>query len=227
MKLVCFALAIAAALLTDARAATVSDLNIFNDGTTQATANSTTTYGGFSVNSIDDRNGDTQFFFADAFTGSPEILSLSGFNATAGISTLRFYGQQEFEIRRVPLTVTIYTSAFTLTGTASLTESNYTLLGTYALPATLDVPNNHAYYTTGTDSTGGDGNYGKYDDLTNLGIAAGTKSILFDFGVETQGGRGLSEIEGFAAVPEPSTYALMGVGALALIVLARRQVVTR
>lgn len=211
------------AVASTVHAATVSDENIFNDGTTQATVDSTTLYGGFSQAGIDDLNGDSQFFFADAANGTPQILSLSGFDATAGIGSLRFYGEQEYEIRRVPLTVTIYTSLSSLSGTASLTESNYSLLGTFALPATLDVPDNHAYYTSGTDSTGGDGNYGKYDELDNLGIVAGTQSILFDFGGETSGGEGMSEIQGFVEAPEPSSYSMLVAGLILFGLLASRK----
>ena len=57
--------------------------------------------------------------------------------------------------------------------------------------------------------------------MTNLGITSSTKSILLDFGLAHGIGDGFSEIQGFAAVPEPSAYALLGLGLGALVVVGR------
>ena len=204
-------------------AADVSDLNVFNPtglAANRATVNSSSNYPGFVPSNADDGNG-SQFVFGDYLragssniTVDVQLLSFSNFTNLTGISSLRFYDANEFEVGRVADTVTIYTSTVNQT---SLTLGDYTELGTFALPSTLS--NNG--YTGGTGANGTN-----FDTLTGLGIGADVKSILLDFGPEREHnggttytgpqssseynvGAGFQEIQAFAAVPEPSTYAMM------------------
>ena len=205
------------------KAATVSDPNLFNS----ATVTTTPGYPGFSSSALTD-GGSAQFFFSDNSTDS--LLSLSGLSTPGGIDSIRFYDTEEYQPTRVAKTVTIYASSTVPTVGSLLDSTQYTLVGTFPLPL-----GSNGYYSGGVDSNilaanpgynpqpGGYNqiSYGSYDTL-NLNIAAGTQSLLFDFGpAQSDGngtlGQGFTEIQGFAAaVPEPSTYALMimGVGLL-------------
>lgn len=218
-------------------AQTTSDSNIFNSGSGAATVTVNSEYGEsqFHKASVDDRS-DSQFFFGDYqrtggsnTTIDDQLMSLSGFDATTGIDSLRFYDGEQFEVGRVALQVTIYESS---SDTTSLNLADYTALNG-GNPFTLAVGAN-GFYIDGTSTNSGT----HYDTLTDLGIAAGTQSLLFDFGPErysTGGstpangsdyhvGVGFKEIQGFAAVPEPGTYALLlgGVAALAGFMRLRR-----
>jgi hypothetical protein len=58
-----------------------------------------------------------------------------------------------------------------------------------------------------------------------VNAAAGTKSLYFNFGTTGGGDVGwniarISEIQAFAAVPEPSTVALLASGVMALLAYA-------
>jgi hypothetical protein len=70
-----------------------------------------------------------------------------------------------------------------------------------------------------------------FDTLTGLNIPTGAKSVLLDFGAERDAygapgstyyvGVGFSEIQAFAPVPEPSTWAMLMTSALGLAGLLR------
>ena len=188
-------------------AATISDPNIFNNGTTQATVATDSTYpsSSFAPGNVDDL-GENQFYFSDD-QAPADLMSISNFNAASGIGTLRFYDAEEFG-GRTAQSVTIYTST---TNQSVLTPASYTLLGTFALTTSDGTTSGH--YTTGSDSSGGDGNFKYYDDVSGLSISDTTQSLLFDFGVNNGIGYGFTEIQAFAPVPEPSTYAMILSGA--------------
>ena len=63
--------------------------------------------------------------------------------------------------------------------------------------------------------------WGYYDDLA-VNIPTGTQSLLFDFG-NPGIGKGFTEIEAYAAAPEPSTYAMMFAGAALVAFCLRRK----
>jgi hypothetical protein len=212
------------------RAADINDPNIFNPTNgPDATAASTSTYGGdLAQYAVDTGTGYNQFFFGD-YQGSTsdEELSIAGFSAPSGIATLRFFDAEEYEDGRVATSVVIYASSTDYAGNAgALTNGNYTALNggaAYNLPLGGNNGNGHGnvYYSTGVDSAGDNGTWGHYDDLS-VAVPAGTQSLLFDF--QTNGiGKGFTEIQGFAAVPEPSTYAMMFAGLVALGFCLRRR----
>jgi hypothetical protein len=213
----CLFLAIASTGLV--HAASVSDPNIFNPGAAPATAVSTSEYsGGDAPSNAVDLTGNGQFFFGDGQAGD-QTLSLTDFSAPSGIDTIRFFDTEEYEQGRLAQSVSIYTS----TGaTSSTSTADYTFLGTFSLPTISNAAGtNGLTYATPSYAGTSNGKYDYYDDVTDLGIGADTKSILFDFGTSPGIGYGFSEIEGFAAAPEPSTYALMGLGLAAFVLVAR------
>jgi PEP-CTERM motif len=192
---------------------TVSTPNIF---TAAPAAASSTINGAFTGSaafaipgSVDDGTP-SQFFFGD---GGSEYLSLAGFDATDGIDSIVFFGNT-FSNRTSP-GVTIYTS--TTDEGNSLDPSDYTELGSsvFPLPTTDSLDN---AYSEGVDPVSGR----SYDVLSGLGIAAGTKSILFSFSGSVFGeGNGFTEIQAFptsniSPIPEPGTWAMLlaGVGLL-------------
>jgi hypothetical protein len=221
MKFALSGLVVAAVLVSltvSARAASVTATNIFNTGSFQATATSSSEYnGGDGPQNAVDLNGYNQLFFNDGQAGN-ETLSLTNFSDPSGIDTLRFYDTEEYEAGRLAGSVTIYTSTSVETSTSS---ADYTLLGNFALPTMSNsaVTNGHSYTTASYAGT--NGVYDYYDDLTGLGIGSNVKSILLDFGPTPGIGYGFSEIQGFAATPEPSTYALIGLGLLALLAIGK------
>jgi hypothetical protein len=208
------------------RAADINDPNIFNPtGGPDATAVSSSTYGGVDLPTyaVDTGSGYNQFFFND-FAGE-ETLSISGFSAPSGIATLRFFDTEEYQEGRVATTVTIYASSTNYassTSAVALNTANYTALNggaAYTLP--IGAGTDGAYYSTGVDSTGDNGEWGYYDDLA-VNIPTGTQSLLFDFG-NPGIGKGFTEIEAYAAAPEPSTYAMMFAGAALVAFCLRRK----
>jgi hypothetical protein len=203
-------------LSVHAATADSSTSNIFSGAAVDA--NSIFSSGAYSPSSVVDglaNGGDsTQFYFGNT---NPELLSITGFSAPAGIDSITFFNTQAGQ--RAAPSVIIYTSTSDLTN--DLNPADYTALNgglAFTLPADASVP--PSSYTEGLDSASGGADLG-FDTLTDLNIPTGTQSILFDFGTVTQAS-GLSEIQGFAAVPEPSTYALMGLGALVLAWRLRR-----
>ena len=214
------ALVAIAASTTQAHAASVTTPNIFSNETTASDA----LYPGFGPSSdAVDGNPKTDLVYNNSST-EDQYLSISGFNATAGIGTLQFFDLPQFSDVRTPLSVTVYYSS---TDTSSLLPSDYTSAGNFSLPAT-DYRFTDGT-TTDTDSNGGTINY---DQITGLDIPIGTESVLFAFQATADtsdgGYYGTSEtqVEGFAAAstPEPSTYALglIGLGALALVHVMRK-----
>jgi hypothetical protein len=188
--------------------------NIFSGAAADA---STTHSGGWSAAAIDDGGGigaTQQFVFDDGpQAGSPQLLNISGFDASSGINSITFYDSATGQ--RAAPSVIIYTSTSILTN--NLNPADYTALNgglAFTLPTDAGVP--PSSYIEGADTSGsGRG----FDTLSDLNIPVGTQSILFDFGTGTGEGYGLAEIQGFAAIPEPGTWALLlgGVGLLALV----------
>jgi hypothetical protein len=203
---------------------TVSTPNIFTAAPAAANSTINGAFPGsaaFAIpGSVDDGTA-SQFFFGD---GGPEYLSLAGFDATDGIDSIVFFGNT-FSNRTSP-SVTIYTS--TSDEGNSLDPSDYTELGSgaFSLPTNTPETDSTYPYTTADDTyaDGTDSVTGRsYDVLSGLGIAAGTKSILFSFGGSAFGeGNGFTEIQAFptsnvSPIPEPNTWTMLlaGVGLLA------------
>ena len=201
---------LAAAVLTTlagiSHAATISDPNIFNPGSSPATANSSSEYnsGDAPSNAVD--LGGAQFFFNDGQAGGThETLSLTNFSDPEGINLIRFYDTEEYEQGRLAKTVSIYTSTSVQTSTMS---SDYTFLGTFNLATMTGAANtNGLTYTTPSYAGTSNRSFDYYDQIP-VNITSSTKSILLDFGPTPGIGYGFTEIQGFS-VPEPSTYAMM------------------
>ena len=224
---VSFAVLAALSLTGFVRAADINDPNIFNPtGGPSATAVSSSTYGGVDLPSyaVDSGYGGNQFFFDDG--DGNQRLSLSNFSAPSGIATLRFFDTEEYQDSRVAADVTVYYSLTNYAAQTSafvLNPANYTPLNggvAYTLP--LGNGGSGQYYGTGIDSAPQPGLYGYYDDLS-VPVPVGTQSLLFHF--DSDGiGKGFTEIQGFAAAPEPSTYAMMAAGFVLLGFCLRRRI---
>ena len=163
-------------------------------------ANSNLGENGSTPSNVADGTTSTVFTFGDAYKGNPNpgLLSLSGFSAPSGIDSLVFYDYPTYG-QRTASSVTIYTSTANTAG--SLNTSDYTLLGTFALPTGA----NQTGFTEGTDAASSSG----FDVLSGLGIAAGTQSLLFGLpDTNPQYGTALTEIQAFPA-PEPSSWQCM------------------
>jgi hypothetical protein len=218
-----------------ASAATITDQNVFNNSVQgQATVAVTDGYntGVFPPSGIDDLAGPAnpnEFYFADfqGVTPAPDHrLSLTGFDAHSGISAFNFFAGDNYENGRVATQVTIYYSTSPTTD-GSLSTSDYVALNSgnpYTLGRTTDYSNN-SYLNL--DTTSGI----TYDTLL-VDIPGGTRSILFDFGTSQlsngdgtgyQVGEGFAEIQAIAAVPEPSTWAMMFAGLAFLGFCIRRK----
>lgn len=231
MKLSLLVIAMTVVACLSAKGQLISNANIFNDGTTTATVTMNSTYPGFLPSAAVNR-ATTQAVFGDYNRGGSsnttiddQLMTISGFNAASGIGSIRFYDTgNAYELGREAQQVTIY---YSLSVTNSQSTSDYIALNggaAFTLPLSSTTKR---YQTIGSDSTGGVA----YDTLNGLLIPAGTKSLLLDFGPETDSfrsasptydvGVGFTEIQGFAPVPEPSTYALLAAGGLALLGLAR------
>jgi PEP-CTERM motif len=219
MKLKCILTAagflIGASLSASALTANSSTPNIFSG----ANADASSSFPGRSPSAVVDGlatgNNTTEFFFNDSQDGiSPEFLNISGFDASSGIDSITFFDGNAGD--RTAPSVVIYTSTSNLTN--DLNPADYTALNG-GLAFTLPTGESDSIYTEGSDSAVGSADNG-FDTLTGLDIPTGTQSILFDFGTVSSSS-GLAEIQGFAAVPEPATYAMMFAG-LGLLVLVRR-----
>jgi len=150
--------------------------------------------------------------------------SISGFNSA--LTSIRFFDEPAFQARTAP-SVTIYASSVNQT---VLTPGSYTLVGTYTLATSASD-----LYTTATSpadtSSNGNGTI-SYDTVSGLNIAAGTKSILFQFGLNPNGsgggnfGNAFSEIQAFNT-PVPETSSSIGLGLMlalsGLVVIARKR----
>lgn len=217
--------------------------NLLNDGVHVATVTTNTNYPGFSPAKVDDlTSGDFVFDdylrHANSTTINDQLMSLSNLYDPTGITSLRLFDDENYEIGRVPTQVTIYYTTSTLVGSSALLNSaNYTALnGGTAFTLALDGSGHFA----GGAAVGASSHY---DDLLNLAIPANTTSILLDFGVERESGggpfvnhadgvgpgynvgAGIDEIQAFPglSVPEPGTWAMLAGGLLILALAARRQ----
>jgi hypothetical protein len=210
---------------TGLHAQTIGDTNVFTGAT--PTPNNEYNDGIFSKFNVNDGTA-SQFYFNDGSTGS--TLTFSGFSDPSGINSIRFYDGETYQVARVATQVTVYATSSTLTGAALEDESNYTEVGYFTLSTgpggyyNGGVDANVAASNPGYDPSGdytGTG-YGSFDTISGLGIAANTKEVLLDFGpaqYSDQGynvGQGFTEIQAFAATPEPSTWAMM-FGGLAIL----------
>lgn len=215
-------------------AQTISDQNIFNTDSNAATITMNSTYQGFAPSGADDL-GSSQSVFGDYMRSGgsdtnidDQLMTISGFSASNGIGSLRFYDTDEYELGRDATQVTIY---YSMSDTTSQVPGDFIALNG-GNPFTLTLGSNGRYSSL---SSASNANYGYYDTLTDLNIPTGAQSILLDFGPETYNtgsyttgtyhvGVGFTEIQAFAPVPEPSTYVLMlgGVVALAGFVRFRR-----
>ena len=162
------------------------------------------------------------FLFAD--TDLNPTVSISGFNSA--LTSIRFFDEPAFQARTAP-SVTIYASSVNQT---VLTPGSYTLVGTYTLATSASD-----LYTTATSpadtSSNGNGTI-SYDTVSGLNIAAGTKSVLFQFGLDPNGsgggnfGSGFAEIQAFnKPVPEASSSISLGLMLAlgGLVVVARKR----
>jgi hypothetical protein len=149
-------------------------------------------------------NQDDDFIFNNG--GANNIFSVSGFGAKGGLVDLRFFIAPE-DPQRVPSSVAAYSSTANQT---SVNVSDYTLLGS------TPVSGPYTPYDP-ADTTGSHRGY--FNMLVNL--PAATQSILIDFTASQTGVR-IYELQA-VPVPEPASIALCSIGALGLLVAARRK----
>ena len=124
-----------------------------------------------------------------------ERAGISGFHGPIG--RLRFFDAPSYT-GRTPGTVTIFYSPSART---SLSQADYTKLGTFALPVVGDVYENKtlpaAHPDPGDPFSHPAATIG-FCDLAGLHIPPGTQSVLLDFSKLGGYGDGLSEIQAFA-----------------------------
>jgi hypothetical protein len=167
------------------------------------------------ANLVDGTNA--AFRFADG--AGAQRLAISNFNAA--ITTLRFFDTPSYADRAAPL-VTIYYSPIRQ---MSLLPAGYTLLGTFTLPTTntgggspgdvYQTPTSPPDHPKPTDPLANPTATISYDELDNLAIPPGTRSILLDFGANPAGlGFGFSEIQalGYRSPDRPADPTLLAWG---------------
>jgi hypothetical protein len=131
-----------------------------------------------------------------------QSIAITGFDSTLGV--IRIWSVPGGS---APLSVTIYGST---NSTTSLNSADYalTLVGTTTL-------------SPWSPSTDGHSDYNQYK-VFNVSAPAGTQSLLFDFGVSGNY-TAVAEFQAFAAIPEPSTWAMLLLGMGALVLGIRRR----
>jgi len=218
--------ALIAMSLTSAHATSVTDFDLF-------TPAQTVTVSDTFLNSV--FNGGNQLLvdgttdghvFADR-NGEPQYIGITGFNSD--IDTLRFFDHPQFS-ERTSQSVDIYYSPLNQT---SLLPASYTFLGSFVLP-TLNVSgiggigNDDIFATPTFGPTDiasalqfGGGQVVSFAELTGLGIPSATQSVLLDMGLNLFG-TGLSEVQAYAAVPEPTSLALLLGTGMVVLVCGRR-----
>jgi hypothetical protein len=224
------AIAFALVASVEVSAQTISEKNVFNTGSNEATVTMSNEYSDSTFPHEDAVDlTSSQAFFGDYERGGTDptsdtqLMTISNFSAPAGIGSLVFYDPNQYEPGRVATQVTVY---YSLSDTTSQNPTNFVALNG-GNPFTLAL-NSNGHYTTASSGT-------YFDELTDLGIPSGAQSILLDFGPDHYAypqsngsdyyvGVGFQEIQAFAPVPEPSTWALMGGGILGLCLLRRLRV---
>ena len=189
---------------------TVGDSNIFNSSLTVAVSG-TFDNAAFDASHLVD--GTNNAFVFD--NSNISQASISGFNS--GIETLRFFDTPSYTDRLV-LSVDVY---FSSSLTSSLLIGDYTYEGSYIVGPSTDGDlyvnkTDPAEHPLASDPATVPANVIGYADVTGLSIPDGTQSILLVTTAPRDIGAGLSEIQGFAAVPEPSSAALLGLAGLVL-----------
>jgi hypothetical protein len=133
-----------------------------------------------------------------------QLVALTGFNSALGF--VRVWSSSDL----APSHITIYSST---TSQTSLSSSNYSLI----------VPTTTPVWTAGTGASAG------LEYITfPVTAAAGTQSLLFDFGTTNSGN---PQIPGFVRIaelqalptPEPASLVLSGLGAIGLLAVVRRR----
>ncbi len=171
-----------------------------------ASSSSNTSFGA-GLSQIDDNyvntaNQDNGLIFADSDTD--ERVAVTGFNSKIG--DIRFFSSPT-DLGRFPSSLTIYYSA---NSTTSLTSSSYTgvLLPTTAL--------------SGLTFTPVAGSTAAYMDFY-VNAPVGTQSLLLDIGGANGEGDRISELQAFAAAPEPSSLCLIAASFLIFATLRFRK----
>jgi len=210
----------------------ISTPNVFNDGVdTPAFVTMNSTYSSnFLPPNVDDLTT-AQSVFGDYNRGGgsntdldDQLMTITGFSAPTGIDSLVFFDTgNDYEPGRNATQVTIYYSTSEID---SDNPSDYTAALNGGAAYTLGLGSNGRYENAATDGSG------VFYDTLSLNIPGDAQSLLLDFGGENLAyalpdandyyvGAGFSEIQAFAAAPEPSVYALMTAGLLALAGLGR------
>jgi hypothetical protein len=174
-----------AAAVGNARAAALADPNLFG-GQTVASSSVYANLPQFTTtNAVDGMVN--PFILWDPGADPSQLLQVRGFNSA--INTLRFFSWSPGSSRASASVGIYYSSA--LNDVDPLNPANYTFLKTAAL-ATLASDINSTYAAASAD--------GYYSDATNLGIPAGTQSVLLNFGpqVTSAYGAAMNEVQAFA-----------------------------
>jgi hypothetical protein len=175
-----------AAAVGNARAAALADANLFGGQTVASSSYYNGMSGFITTNAVDATSA--AFILSDPGADPSQLLQVRGFNSA--INTLRFFSWSPGSSRASASVGIYYSSA--LNDTDPLNLANYTFLKTSAL-ATLPSDINSTYAASSAD--------GYYSDATNLGIPAGTQSVLLNFGpqVTSAYGAAMNEVQAFAA----------------------------
>ena len=138
-------------------------------------------------NFVNTANQDNGLIFGNSDTD--QRVAITGFNSK--IVDIRFFSSPS-DPGRFPSSLSVY---YSTSSTTSLTSSSYTGL-LFATPAL-----NGSAFTPVAGSTAA------YIDLY-VNAPVGTQSLLFDIGSANGEGDRISELQAFAAVPEPSSLSL-------------------
>lgn len=154
---------------------------------------------------------DASFIFNNTPTAlSPNLFSVSGFDATSGVSDLRFFIAPA-DTNRVPTEITVYTSTSL---TSSLSPSAYSnVAGTFNEPG---GGWGYTAYSAGDTSE----NRGYFDLIVAGHVPSGTQSLLVSLDGSGGGGR-VYELQ--ALVPEPSSVVFLICGGAGILLAAHCQ----
>jgi hypothetical protein len=202
----------------NAESVKISDANLLTKGTVTCSSAYGDNWDAFKPAYLVDNAASTAnaFAFNDLDTGTATAakwsMSITGFNSD--IDTLRFFSWTAGN-SRAPASVSVY---YSLDSKTSLLTSDYTLAVSGATLATSSTAPNDSYANTGADGYA-------YAELKNLAIPTGVQSVLLVYGPQVSAGNGpaLCEVQGFAAVPEPSVLALLISSGFGLLAYAWRR----